>query len=198
MRNLYFTLIFLFIGLSINAQEQTKSTVRIVGTPLGYCFYEYKSDIQADGGYSGRQSFNIGLEYGYMLTNSLELSSGVSFYHNKIKSDYFMVDSEGNFTNRSNKYNLNYISIPILGKYKFGSYFFVNGGAILNIRTSDGYFGTFEDKNLGFLLGIGGEYNLNKNIVLSANPFFQINNMDIDSQINFFNGGVKLGIGYRF
>lgn len=197
MRNLCFALFLLFISISINAQEQTKNTVRIVGTPLGYCLYQYKNGVAADGDYSGKQSFNIGLEYGYMLTNNLELSTGALLYHYKIKSNFFQVDSQGNFINLSNKYNINYISIPILGKYKFGNYFFVNGGAILNFRTSDNHFES-NNKNLGFLLGIGAEYNLYKNIVLSANPFLQINYTDIDSHINFYNSGIKLGIGYKF
>lgn len=196
MRNLFITLLIILISQSLTGQNKTKNTLRIVGTPFGHCFYDYSGSVEGGAEYNSKNFFNLGVEYGHTFFDRLELSTGLLFSHNKIEAESNLPPDMPNYITH---YKLNYISVPILAKYTFGKYFFVNGGGIFNFRTSklDDELDYDNDK-FGLLLGLGGEYTFNNNIIVSLNPFAQMNNLRSNRDMEFFNFGIKLGIGYRF
>ena len=190
-------LIGLFLAVSPLIMAQKKNTVYLNATPLATNIYTYKGSIDGGGGYDGKTSFCINVEYGRTLSKQIECTFGIGYYYNKMEYDGAYFPDEETF---HGSFNLNYLSFPIQIKYKFWNYLFINGGGILNFRLSkvDSNYYSYDENLLGVILGIGGEFDLKNNLRLNVNPYFQMNSLDPNCDMNFYNVGIKLGVGYQF
>lgn len=197
MRKLILFVFALCFSLTLASQSEKKNMISFVTSPFGSVLYEYKGDVQGGASYDGKFHSSFGIEYSRNLSNSFEISSGILFSHNKIKStsSYY----PGTFTSVRN-FTVNCISVPLIAKVSIFDYLFLNTGGIINIRISgiDKDYISYDDNTLAFFFGIGGAYTFSTGIHLSANPFVQLNNLSPNRTMDFINYGVKLGVGYKF
>lgn len=181
---------------SLSAQEERKNTVYITAAPSAIR-YDYKGNVDGGGAYNGQTSYSVGLEYSRQVFRNFELLTGLHYAHNKIeyKAPFYpdVAEFKGSF-------HLNYISIPLQVKYRFCNYFFVNGGGILNLKVSsiDEYHYSYEKDKIGFLFGIGTQIDFKNKYSFVLNPYFQSNFLSGYRNMDFYNLGVKIGLGYSF
>ncbi|WP_165026200.1 outer membrane beta-barrel protein [Dysgonomonas sp. ZJ279] len=194
MKKILCIILFSAFTIVLFAQSEKKNTISLTVTPLGAASYGYKDNIDGGGGYDTKSFYSFGIEYNREVYRNLEITTGILYVHNKISftpSFNPIIDMSGR------SYNIDFLTIPILVKYHFLNYLFVNGGGVLNFKISDNE-ESYHDGKLGFLVGIGAEHTFSNNITLNINPYFQMNSISPDKKMNFFNLGVKLGIGYNF
>lgn len=192
----------IFVFPFLNAQNEKKNTVYVIGAP-SLVHYGTRSEIDGGGDYDGKMGYALGLEYSRELFKNFEVLSGIHYSSNKINSKS-SASLGPEFPVTKGSFKINYVSIPIQVKYSFCNYFFVNGGTILNFDKGEKYSST-KDKlestingKFGLLVGIGAKFDFKENYCVIINPYFQTNDLSSDRHENFYNIGVKLGVGYKF
>lgn len=203
MKKLIFLLIALFVGtLLVNAQSKNKNTVYVVTTPNSI-LYETRTGIAGGAIYSGRMGNSIGGEYSYELFNSIEILAGVHYAWNRIHS--MSSGSEGPNVPRTNSsFNVDYVTVPLQLQYNFWNCFFLNGGTVLNFNKKEEYneetklMDSSISSKFGLIVGIGAKFDFQKDYCLVINPYFQTNDLSSGRHVNFYNLGVKIGLGYKF
>ena len=176
----------------------------------------YTTDMKGGGEYDIRYYYSIGFDYARALSKSLGVSSGLEYTYVSMRvTSAFIGGAED--TPHEEHLTLT-TTIPIQLKYYCGKYFYLNGGMFFNVlaRTSgecsvqsrNGVYQTTH--NLGMLLGcgfgVGFEHEIVPNFVFSLNPYVRWNGIGevgsfYQTQLTgyrFFQGGVRLGVGYKF
>ncbi len=191
----YILLIILTLGFFHSFSQEKKL---LLGFNLGPSITNLRGDKYYDGikeSYEDKNQtslirFAIGLTLEYEINNKLSIISGINFELKGGISTNPIFESYRNYPDpivtyirgkETNDYNLQYLTVPLLGSFKFGpkKLFFLNGGffgsilAIREQRTS--YHVNFYQKNTayskiydaGFTAGIGGVTDLNKKLSFS-------------------------------
>lgn len=201
-KSIVLLLVLLLNVLSLVAQNEKKNTVYMVTTPNAV-IYTTRSSIDGGGSYNGKMGIVVGVEYGRELFKNFEVLSGVHYSHNRISAKTSSsLGPDVPVTKHS--FNRNFVAIPILVKYHFTDMFFVNGGTILNMSKGEKY-SSKKDKlestingDFGLYVGLGAKFDFQENYCLTVNPYFQTNDLSSQRHVNFFNVGVKIGVGYKF
>ena len=177
-------------------------TVRVVGAPS----------------YDAKYYYTIGLDYSRQLSKRWDFCSGFEYTYN----DLTMTPPSTGVERPSWSANLRLVTVPIQFKYHFGKLVYLNGGTLLNISATErseafglGAEGWYplnkEHKNgvalfFGFGMGIGFEHEFNSGMMLFLNPYARFNGIgkglslqkEALEHYKYLQGGVSLGIGYRF
>lgn len=197
-----FFIFCLFNSVFVVAQSDKKNTIYIVGTPNAV-IYDTKSDFVGGPSYDGKMGYGLGLEYEREFMENFSIVAGMHYAYNNIHSE--SLSSSGPqlpIIHRSFRRKL--ITFPLQLKYTFGKYFFVNTGGLLNFQRDREYKaakGKTESKikaKLGVIVGIGAKLDFKDNYCFIVNPYFQTNDLSSQRHVNFYNVGVKVGLGYKF
>jgi len=167
--------------------------------------------------YKTKYYYSIGLDYSRMLTNRLDLCSGLEYTYN----DMTETPAFTGITSPTWSADLKIITVPVQVKYHVSKLFYFNGGAFFNVfaKESSEVWALLDywnptgkiQKNhvgilLGFGLGFGFEHEFNSGIVLSLNPYTRFNGIGRAVSLRserleyykYLQGGVSLGVGYKF
>ena len=177
----------------------------------------YTTTMDGIGGYNIKYYYSIGFDYSRVLSKSLDLSSGLEYTHVNMMATPVYTGRNEERTPHKESLTLT-ATIPVQLKYHFGKFFYLNGGLFFNIlaktsedwsvKSRDGEYRTTH--NLGMLLGcgfgVGFEHEIASGFVLSLNPYVRWNGVGgmgsfYFTQLTgfwFLQGGVSLGVGYKF
>lgn len=158
MKNLIFTAI-LALGLTTTSSAQGKGDVEF-GVNIGYnssTVSVSRSNFQADNG----QGLNIGFAADYYFSDRWSIK-GKLIYDQKGWDNGFIVDANDNYY--STDYNLNYLTVPVMANWHFGSKrnWYLNFGPyigfLMNAEETTGGIDVkegFNSTDFGLALGIG-------------------------------------------
>lgn len=188
---LLFFAILLLPFFKLSAQDKNNISFHV---NTGGSIYDYHDSMEGGDDYNGKGFVGLGATYYRHIVAGLQIGTGLEFSHYKVKSESdYSPDKEQIKQNN----HLNYISIPIDLKYKFGNHFFINGGGDFNFKVSNINTDNFEYETsvFGLHVGLGLEYKLANKITISANPYFKTNDLRGNRLIDFYVFGIKAGVG---
>ena len=223
MKKIFITIVVCFSVINSYGQTEKKNLVGIHAA-FGTGEFNYIRGYVGGGSYNTEYYYSTGIDYSRVLSKRLALSSGFEYTY----SDMTVTPQPLGIP--TSKMNLKLTTIPVLLKYNFWKFLYLNGGLFFNLsaRTSDTwsiqtkYKGTmqakYEETNkhdlfLGCGFGIGVEHEFSSGIILFFNPYVRLNGIENAEQtqsflkflkqgnidmFQFLQGGVSLGIGYKF
>lgn len=173
MKKLLACIVFALIGIS-QLQAQENGTIE-VGAIGGVSFVTV-SDIQGNSA-SARVSFNFGASGEYYFSDRWGIKAGL-IYDSKGWKDGFInsLDPAGNSIRTDADFKLNYLTIPVMANWHFGStrkwYLNFGGYAGFLLNAEETAFGTDVKEGLtstdfGLALGIGYKFPITDNIKLT-------------------------------
>jgi hypothetical protein len=174
-------------GISAYAQSKndgtTSNSVDIHGT-IG------------DFGYTGKGGTNYGITYSRSFNTGLSLQTGLVLADDKAVLNSIQ---PGIISYQNVVYKL--ISVPVLLKYTFFKYLFIDGGLTVDFQTNKQPTPTSRQSGIGYELGFGGKYSFG-HFTVFFNPYLQehaaIQFKSTQSNFNLFDDGYKFGVGYSF
>jgi hypothetical protein len=191
-----FTLFVLAI-LSAQAYSQSKNSISI---QYGSTWNDVDiHGIMGDFGYRENKGNVFSLNYARILNPSFSLETGIQYNYNKVELSTIgprgaLYDGE-----------IKLITIPVIAKYTFFKYLFVDGGLLAGFETnyasSDANSTATMQTGIGYELGLGAKYNFGP-VQIFVNPFIQEHSFikfnRSSSNFNLMNWGFKFGLGYNF
>ncbi|MDR2148991.1 MAG: hypothetical protein LBE91_21330 [Tannerella sp.] len=195
-KNVVYCILLTFLSLNVNAQENDKPLSRnrigvytsvFTGSDLSYL-----KTVDGGGTPDIQGSVKIGLNYIHGINKWLDFETGLEL------SSYEpgMIGDRGLPT-------LNIFSIPLTVKANFLKYFFVNGGALVDLDVSRKKgFAIDKQNGIGAVLGLGFEYDFKNGISIYANPYvkaYSLLYLTLESiHQRVLEAGVRIGATYRF
>ena len=197
--------------------SQTDRKKNLINAHFSFGDGVYGTNKFGGGGYDIKYYYSIGLDYSRALSKKLDLISGLEYTYISGMVTPAYTGGEGERTPREVHFTLT-TTIPVQLKYYFGKYFYLNGGMFFNVlaKTSEDWTVASRDgeyratHNLGMLLGcgfgVGFEHEISSGFVFSLNPYVRWNGIGgigsfYFTQLTgycFLQGGVSLGVGYKF
>ena len=189
----------------------------LIGVHFSFGGGVYTTNMVGGGAYETKHYYSIGLDYSRVLSKRLNVCSGLEYTY--ISMMVTPVYTGGVEERIPHKEHFTFTTtIPVQLKYHFVRFFYLNGGMFFNIlaKTSEDWTVKSRDgeyratHNLGMLLGcgvgVGFEYEFGSGIIVSLNPYFRLNGIGgvgsfYFTQLTgyqFLQGGINLGIGYKF
>ena len=216
MKKYIFLLTFYFSIVHSFAQNDQRN---LMGTHAAFGYGGYGTvGLVGTPSYSSRYYYTIGLDYARKLSKRLDLCSGLEYTYN----DMTITPAPTGIERPSFDANLTLFTLPVQIKYHVGKVFFFNGGLLFNILATErseafayvaeGWYPLEKEHKsyvalfLGFGLGFGFEHEFHSGITLSFNPYVRFNGIGNaislqSASLNhykFIQGGVSLGVGYKF
>jgi len=212
MKRILITIAVCFSVITSYGQTEKKN---LIGTHFALGGGEYLTRMDGGGSYDTKYYYGFGLDYSRMLSKRLDLCSGFEYQYSKMTGTPALEVDLAPFNE-----NLKLATIPVMLKYHFWKYFYVNGGLLFNVAARIGsehrVGGPTKNLNmfLGCGIGVGFRYEFNSGFMLTVNPSIRCNGLEnaektesflgflkapgkIDGY-QFFQSGVSLGIGYKF
>ncbi len=192
MKKLFFILC-LFTICQANAQDYGSNNM---GFFIGFGSNQVRQG-SGDGGpvFDTGGSFQFGLSYSKYLNSNLAVETALSYLETEIERS-----PAAGLGLSPTTLPLELVSLRAGLKYSFLRFLFVNGGLLLDFDVENDIIDP--QTGLGFGLGIGAEYIFSSGLNIFVNPFLNqhaiIPFRKEDSHQRLLDGGVKLGVGYRF
>ncbi|GAB4160271.1 MAG: hypothetical protein Tsb0033_15960 [Winogradskyella sp.] len=158
--------------------------------------FEYEDD------YSSKPSLNLGFSLEYGLTNSLSTLIHLQYDVKAVDRTISFLDlSQGTYNDVTNTTKYNYLTIPLLIRYKIGKgnlKGFVNIGGFISFLQSVSYEGeelnmrNYEKQEFGLVGGVGLLYKLNNklNITLEGRDSYGLTNISA-IPVDYNDGEIK-------
>jgi hypothetical protein len=185
-------ILFTLIILSIKGYTQSKNTFAIQ-----YATASNAIDIHGaigDFGYTGKGGTDFGFGYERTLSNSFSFETDFLFANDKAILTSLNPAPQNT--------DIKLLTVPILAKYIFFKYLFIDGGLTADFETNSlNNTLTTSQSGLGIELGIGAEYRLG-HVIISVNPYFQYHGIirftKSQSSFDLVDSGYKFALGYSF
>lgn len=184
----------------LHAQD---GVVKPVSRKIGIVFSSFGENVVFSGtsldgaaSYDGDGFYTLGVNYMYGLNRWLEFETGVEYSKLHIIVNPNLPPDIDAFP-RKESFSL--ITIPIALRANFLKYFFINGGAIVDVDTSfDGPIDT--QTGLGSLFGLGIKHDFDKGISVFANHYFKVHSLIpftfSDNHQRIWENGFRFGVSY--
>jgi hypothetical protein len=176
--------------VSFQAFSQTKNNLSLV-----YSAAANTVDIHGaigDFGYASESGTNFGLSYTRYMTGHFSLETGLLYSKSYVRLSSIQ-GPRGQFFYDG---DVKMISVPVLAKFTFLKYVFLQGGILLDHQTNYVPDGVINDESgVGLEMGIGGKYNIGC-FSVSLNPFLAKHGTPGSN--NLLEAGAKFGLGYDF
>jgi hypothetical protein len=176
--------------LSFQAFSQTKNNISLV-----YGVASNIVDIHGaigDFGYSPESGTNFGLSYTHYLSKHFSLESGILYSNSYVRLSSIQ-GPRGEFFYDG---YVKMISVPVLAKFTFLKYVFLQGGILLDHQTNYTRDGVINDESgVGLEMGIGGKYSIGR-VSVFVNPF--VAKHGTPGSNNLLEAGAKFGLGFDF
>ncbi len=157
------------------------------------------ADLDGAGGSENGNSFHMGVLFLRKISRKLFFETGVTFFKTTVETSFPKVGPRPPHPNVTE--NLELITIPAYLNYPIGKHFFINGGIFVAAQFGgEKYFDS--QSGIGYNIGVGVKFN-HKNFTFYANPFFKRHawipfNSDGRYPEKLTEGGIQIGVGYRF
>jgi len=182
-------ILYFFIAISSIVFSQKKDRFSIgLYVPVGKI--DYNIGMKSDGGYRVKAGFRMGIDLSYAILKHLHISSGFEYYNNKIEAYSIMPGFTGTIPGSQQ-----ILTIPLYLKVDILKYFFITGGYLFDKEIQNDNAPTINGR--GLLLGFGLQYSLKNRTTFMLEPCLQMHAV-LSNGNNFYDPGIKLGIGYKF
>lgn len=208
------SIMLLFFADSVYSQNDKKN---LMGIHLASGSGVFGISGIGAGDYDTKYYLSIGLDYSRILSERWDLCSGLEYTYISMEVTPVYTGIEEERIPHKEHVTLT-ATVPVQMKYHFGKSFYLNGGMFFNIlaKTSQDIVTKSRDgeyrstNNVGMLLGcgfgVGFEHEFDSGIVFSLNPYVRWNGIGgigsfyftQSTNYRFLQGGVNLGIGYKF
>ncbi|HET8855359.1 MAG TPA: hypothetical protein VFM60_05510 [Salinimicrobium sp.] len=193
------SLLLSFFIISVTGFSQKSNEIRIY-YGISDAALLRNDDLDGGGSYEVDSYNEMGIRYLKDISPNWSLETGINYGKAEVVIEYRVPGFAGGWAKIVEQHKLEIISIPVLAKYNFWNYFFINGGALVDFQISENTFNPHQS-GIGYTLGFGGEFNY-KNLIFFLNPNFKRHAVipfeqdDFPFKLTEF--GVQAGIGYRF
>ena len=200
-------LIFCIFPFLLNAQNEGENNKKFLDGKIGVYFSSFGTNevfqfgsVDGAGSYDSDHFFAIGVNYIHGLNNWLDLEAGLEYSkHNLISRPAFTGDPGDSPVDM----DFRLITIPITVKANFWKYCFANGGLLVDIDiTESGDYNIDEQTGIGFVMGLGGQYNFKSGLSVYVNPYFKLHTllpiMPEQYHDRVLESGIRLGVTYSF
>jgi len=147
--------------------------------------------------YGGAGFYTLGATYARPLSRRFDLETGLAFSRHKIR---VQPNLPPDMDDTPYETSLHLLTVPLLVKLNLGRFFFLNGGAMLNVDTGLSV-PVDNQSGIGLMLGGGSEYEFNSGISLCLNPYMKAHSlvpfMPDMYQHHLMETGIQLGLAYR-
>lgn len=147
--------------------------------------------------YDAKNSFLFGLSYSRYLNRNLSIETAASYLDTEVERT--PAPTTGS-TEPSTTLPLELVTFRTGLKYSFLQYLFLNGGLLFDFDVENEIVDS--QSGIGLGIGIGAEYVFPSGFSLFANPYLNqhalIPFQREDSPQRLLDGGIRLGVGYRF
>lgn len=127
-------------------------------------------DLDGVGSYEVDSYYELGIRFIRGISSNWSLETGINYGKADVLNHYQVPGFSGGWANIVKYEELEIISIPILAKYNFWNYFFINGGALVDFQASENTFNS--QSGIGYTIGLGGEIKYD-NFTFFVNPNFK-------------------------
>jgi len=169
--------IFCFLFVSLNAQNLNpkKGKIGIAFSTLGVSNVTYLAVLGGAGSHKNNYHYSLGINYIYPLNSWLEAEIGIEYSKYTIKA--FSSNHDGTGSKFYGERNLSLVGIPLTLRANFCKFFFANAGTLIDLDFSrkDDIIGN--QTGIGFVLGLGVNYDFKFGMSLFANPFLRLHSM---------------------
>ena len=155
-------LVYLFSVILMSTAQFTNAQNHTIGVSYDYIFGSSATQFATlDGGSSFhlQEGKKISLNYSYVFTKSVRLSSGLQFQQSDLQAQNASTSGKlqtWDFTVRT-------INIPVLANFNYLNYLLVEAGPLLNLQVNGtDLYGIDRQNGIGFLSGLGAKYRLKK------------------------------------
>ena len=188
----YLILVLLF---SINALNAQNSVLGLVASTSFNDYFSF-SQIAGGGSYKGKSSYSLGLTYQYKFNSVNSLISGLEYSWHSLT--FFPADYP-EIPQTSSTRVIELIRIPVLYRYSFARYFFIDAGLLLSFDRNRSL--SIKHDGLGYILGFGIQFGI-KGFSFSIGPMARLHTVIPFSDQPFTNhileAGIQLGADYNF
>lgn len=157
----------------------------------------YRSEeLIGSASYNSDHFFTIGLNYIHPITAWLETETGIEYSKHSI---IIRPNLPPDMDNSPFDAQFSLINIPFMLRVNFFKYFFINGGALLDIDTSPNS-PIDEQTGLGFMYGAAIKYDFKKGVSIYVNSYTKMHSIipfsGNDHHQKIWENGVRIGISY--
>lgn len=149
--------------------------------------------------YDAKNSFLFGLSYTRYLNRKLAIETAASYLDTNVEMTPAF-DPSSSMSRNSVTLPLEMVTFRAGLKYSFLQYLFVNGGLLFDFDVENEI--VDPQSGIGLGIGLGAEYVFPSGFNMFANPYLNqhalIPFQREDSPQRLLDGGIRLGVGYRF
>ena len=174
-------------GLSAGAGKASVVRTSLEGAPSFY--------LQKD--------FELGANFYRQIGEKLQFETGLFYHYNKLTQKSAVNPDVPQITTL---YDVHLLYLPAFLRFKPSNFFFVNGGALVDIDLSNNM-GLSSSRaldyqsGLGLGLGVGGEVAISPALYLQVNPYLNLHGVLLVQQEDYpgriLDAGLKVGIRTR-
>ena len=154
--------------------------------------------IVGAGYYKNSYYYSVGVNYIYPLNNWLGAETGIEYSKYNIKA--FSSNYDGTGSKFYGERDLSLIGIPLTLRANFWRFFFANAGTFVDLDFSSKDEIINNQTGMGFVMGLGVNYDFEFGMSLFANPFLRLHSVIPFAQKKhykrLFDCGVRFGITY--
>ncbi len=192
MKKRFLIILFLFlISITLNAQDTHKQK-RYGKIGLTYSSFGknkvHRTDVlDGDASYKGVDFYTLGITYLIPVNGLLELEMGLEYSKHTIA-----------VSTQNAEFSL--VNIPVTLRANLFKYFFLNGGAFLDIdNAGDGPLDS--QTGIGALFGAGVKYDFKSGVSIFINPYLKLHSLfqysQVDDHKQLYEAGVRMGVTYE-
>lgn len=192
-----------FFSITLNAQETNED--KSLGN-IGFTFSSFgendvfqSSDLVGGAGYSDDYFYSLGITYIQALNNWLDIETGLEYSKHRIMVSPHLPPY---YINVADPYsaNLSLLNIPLTLRANFLTYFFANGGLLLDIDISENS-PIDSQTGIGAMMGIGAKYDFKGGASVFINPYLKFHSLlpffPDNHHKKIFESGIRLGFVFN-
>lgn len=185
-------------GISQEPITDKKQKIGITFSSLGKSMPIQFESLEGFGSYGSDEFFTVGVNYIRPINSWLKLETGLEYSKHSV---YFNPFTPPNVDAIGSKENISIINIPAALRATFLKYLFINSGLLVDIDLSKPN-GISSQNGIGTLLGLGFNYDFDKGMSVSINPYIKAHSLISTSSDRYperlMESGLRMGIAFSF
>ena len=195
------TIILVLICFAANAQERGRNSFGL--TAGAGSASVIRASLEGSPSLDLEKNYEFGGNFYRLIGEKLKFETGLIYHYNKLTE---ISPSRPDVPQITAVHDVHLIYLPAFIRYNLSRYFFVNGGAMLDLDISNplglSRSRALDNQNgLGVGMGIGGEFPIHPALYLQVNPYLNLHGALIMQREKYperiLDAGIKVGIRTR-
>ncbi len=180
-----------------NAEKAEKNRIGVTYSSFGDNIIYRNKELEGAASYDGEKFFTIGVDYLHGLNKWLNIETSLEYtnYHVKVNPAV-----SPDMDNTSRYATISLVNVPVTLRMDFFNYFFVNGGATLDVDVSTN--SPIDDQTgIGTVFGVGAKYDFDIGLSIFVNPYAKTHSIlpfsgSVDRHQKIWENGLRIGVTY--